>query len=112
VSCGNGGHNVLPVGRGKPPIRAPQVIQTGRGADEVVFENYDDQHYGYLRVVVNAAQLRIEYHSASDGPNAKAPDDSVTVDLATRKIAHYAANDLGHPAAGRAIRQKRKRAGS
>jgi hypothetical protein len=110
VSCGNGGHNVLPVaGRGKPPIRAPQVVQAAsRGVDQVVFENYDDQHYGYLRVIVTSAQLRIEYHSASDGPNAKAPDDSVTIDLATRTIAHFAANDLGHPAAARAVRQKKK----
>jgi hypothetical protein len=110
VSCGNGGHNVLPIaGRGKPPIRAPQVIQApSRGVDQVVFENYDDQNYGYLRVVVNAAQLRIEYHSASDGANAKAPDDSVTIDLGTRMIAHFVASDLGHPAAARAVRKKKK----
>jgi hypothetical protein len=110
VSCGNGGHNVLPVaGRGKPPIRVPQVIQAAsRGVDQVVFENYDDQNYGYLRVVVNAAQLRIEYHSASDGANAKAPDDSVTIDLGTRMIAHFVASDLGHPAAARAARKKKK----
>src|SRR5579863_4490133 len=110
VSCGNGGHNVLPVaGRGKPPIRVPQVIQAAsRGVDQVVFENYDDQNYGYLRVVVNAAQLRIEYHSASDAANAKAPDDSVTIDLGTRMIAHFVASDLGHPAAARAARKKKK----
>ena len=44
-------------------------------------ENYDDQDYGYLRVVVTATQLRIEYHPASDGEAAKTPDDFVTVDL-------------------------------
>jgi hypothetical protein len=85
------------------------VIQApSRGVDQVVFENYDDQNYGYLRVVVNAAQLRIEYHSASDGANAKAPDDSVTIDLGTRMIAHFVASDLGHPAAARAVRKKKK----
>ena len=112
VSCGNGGHNVMPIGgHGSPPIRAPQIVQKGRGVDQVVFENYDDKNYGYLRAVVTEAQLRIEYHAASDGPHSKAPDDSVTIDIATRKIAAFAASDLGHPAAASAIRQKRKRVG-
>jgi hypothetical protein len=61
--CGNGGHNVTPLtGQGAAPLRAPQVIQPARGnTDQVVLENYDDQGYGYMRVVVTAAQLRIEY---------------------------------------------------
>ena len=33
------------------------------------------QDYGYLRLVVSATQLRIEYHPASDGTAAKTPDD-------------------------------------
>jgi hypothetical protein len=74
------------------------VIQkAGDGTDLVVLENYDDQDYGYLRVVVTDKQLRIEYHPASDGTWTKAPDDSVTVDLITRKLVHYDAKDLGHP---------------
>jgi hypothetical protein len=97
VSCGNGGHNVQRLTRkGSAPLRTPQIIQKAQGnTDQVVFENYDDLNYGYLRVVVTAAQLRIEYHAASDGPDVKAPDDSVTVDLATRKLAHFVATDLG-----------------
>jgi hypothetical protein len=63
-----------------------------------VLENYDDQDYGYLRVVVASAQLRIEYHPASDGAGAKTPDDFVTVDLNSRKLVHFTANDLGRPA--------------
>jgi len=54
-------------------------------ADKVTLENYDDGDYGYLRVIVTAAQLRIEYHPAGDGSGAKTPDDFVTVDLATRE---------------------------
>jgi hypothetical protein len=69
-----------------------------------VLENYDDTNYGYLRVVVTATQLRIEYHSASDGPNTKAPNDYVTIDLASRKVSHFAAADLGTPKAAQAIR--------
>jgi hypothetical protein len=39
-----------------------------------------------MRIVVNATQLRIEYHPASDDDTAKTPDDMVIVDLATRQI--------------------------
>jgi hypothetical protein len=59
------------------------------GGDSVTFESYDFTNYGYLRVIVNAAQLRMEYHPASDGEDSKTPDDFVTVDLATRKIVHF-----------------------
>ena len=57
--------------------------------DTVTFENYDDKSYGYLRILVNAQQLRIEYHPASDGPTTKTPDDSVTVDLKTGTLTVY-----------------------
>ena len=70
------------------PYRAPTVIQAAKhGKDLVQLENYDDQDFGYLRVVVTETQLRIEYHPASDGPAAKTPDDIVAVDLKTRKLA-------------------------
>jgi hypothetical protein len=59
------------------------------GTDLLVFENYDDQDYGYARIIVDAKQLRIEYHPASDTGAAKTPDDFVTVDLATRSLVHY-----------------------
>ena len=55
----------------------------------VTFENYDDQDYGYLRMIATATQLRIEYHPASDGSGAKTPDDSVTIDLQSRQIVHF-----------------------
>jgi hypothetical protein len=109
VVCGNGGHNLVPLTRaGAPPLRTPQVIQTaGGGADQIVFENYDSLNYGYLRIVVTAAQLRIEYHPASDAAQAKTPDDAVTVDLRSRKLAQFAARDLGWPRAARAVRRTR-----
>ena len=109
ISCGNGGHNVQPlVQHGGTPMRAPQIIQAaGANTDQVVLENYDDQNYGYLRVVATDTQLRIEYHPASDGAGTKTPDDAVTVDLKARKLAHFQANDLGHPQAARKIRAMR-----
>jgi hypothetical protein len=113
VICGNGGHNAQPLTRGNtPPPRTPQIIQAaGNGADQVVLENYDAApgHFGYLRLIVDDSQLRIEYHPAGDGAGAKTPDDFITVDLKTRTIAAYIPNDLGAPAAARTIRQKVKR---
>jgi hypothetical protein len=106
IVCGNGGHNVQRLtANGQPPLRAPQLIQAASdNTDAVTLENYDDQNYGYLRMVVNDAQLRIEYHSASDGPRTKAPDDYVTVDLKGRKVAHFQARDLGMTKQAAAIR--------
>ena len=86
--AGGGGHNVTRLTRKNAgALRTPMTVQAGN--DAVVLENYDDQNYGYLRIIVNAAQLRIEYHPASDGAGQKTPDDSVTVDLASRTIVVY-----------------------
>ena len=106
VVCGNGGHNLVSLNRaGAPPLRTPQILQSaGPGADQVVLENYDCLNYGYLRVLATATQLRIEYHPAADGAGAKTPDDTVTVDLATRRAVQFAARDLGWPRAARAVR--------
>ena len=109
VVAGNGGHNVTRLKRSKKaggpptksadssetggasryesPYRAPTVIQeASRGNDLVKLDNYDDQDFGYLRVVVTDEQLRIEYHPASDTGAAKTPDDIVAVDLKSRKL--------------------------
>jgi len=91
VVAGNGGHAIQPLTqRGTPTLRTPAVqASLSNGSDQVVFENYDDADYGYLRIIADAQQLRIEYHPASDGAAAKTPDDSVTVDLASYKIVPY-----------------------
>jgi len=91
VVAGNGGHAIQRLtSKGMATLRTPAVqAPLSNGDDQVVFENYDDSEYGYLRIIANQAQLRIEYHPSSDGESAKTPDDSVTVDLATRKIVPY-----------------------
>jgi hypothetical protein len=99
VICGNSGHNVqrLQAPKGSSALRTPQTIVSKTADDDAVtFENYDDTDYGYLRVIVDPQQLRIEYHPASDGLNSKTPDDSVTIDLATRKFVPYTPNNLGY----------------
>jgi len=46
--------------------------------------SYDDTHYGYMRVIVNATRLRIEFHPGKDGGTTKMPDDAFTLDLKAR----------------------------
>jgi hypothetical protein len=88
---GNGGHGLTALNSGQT-IRTPQsmpVFAQPEANDTVTFESYDDKNYGYTRILVNAAQLRIEYHPASDGATTKTPDDSVTIDLASGTLAPY-----------------------
>jgi hypothetical protein len=89
--CGNGGHALMCLTKkGEPALRVPMDQPTlSDGSDKATFENYDFTDYGYLRIVVNKKQLRIEYHPASDGGDSKTPDDFVTVDLASRKLVHF-----------------------
>jgi hypothetical protein len=93
VIGGNGGHAVNRLTNSASPIlRTPlreKSQELKNGSDQVVLENYDDRDYGYLRIVVDPLQLRIEYHPQADGANAKTPDDSVTVNLQERKLVHY-----------------------
>jgi hypothetical protein len=91
IVAGNGGHAVARLThRGMPALRAPVSQPTlSDGTDSIVLENYDDQEFGYLRLIADDSQLRIEYHPASDGPDAKTADDWATVDLKTRKIVHF-----------------------
>jgi hypothetical protein len=88
--CGNGGHGLAKLRqKGISALRTPQPLDVPQGSDKVILENYDDEDFGYLRLVVTATQLRIEYHPASDGTGAKTPDDFVTVDLAKRQLVHF-----------------------
>jgi hypothetical protein len=107
IICGNGGHNVRKLqASGGLPLRCPQILQPKTASDDqVTFENYDDTNYGYLRVIVDPKQLRIEYHPASDGIGVKTPDDSVTIDMTSRTRVTYTPNNLGYPARAEKIRQ-------
>jgi hypothetical protein len=91
VVCGDGGHNVNPLVRGSKG-KGPQ--EPGFGIDVsyldtkpaistggLLLEKYDDSSYGYLRVIVDAAQLRIGYHQVGKAPLAQSRFDLVTVDI-------------------------------
>ena len=77
--AGCGGHSPLASMRGT--YRTPYKID-----DTLTLESYDDTDYGYLRVLVNAQTLTIEFHPQSDRGVTKTPDDTVTVNLQTRVI--------------------------
>ncbi|HTW46220.1 MAG TPA: metallophosphoesterase [Acidobacteriaceae bacterium] len=79
IVAGCGGHAPLSAMRGT--YRTPYKIDS-----TLTLESYDDSHYGYLRITVNAQTMRIEFHPEEDGAVTKTPDDQVTVDLATRTI--------------------------
>ncbi|HUB17712.1 MAG TPA: metallophosphoesterase [Acidobacteriaceae bacterium] len=77
--AGCGGHSPLEVMRGT--YRTPYPIDS-----TLTLESYDGTDYGYLRIIVNATTLTIEFHPQSDGSTTKTPDDVVTVDLATHTV--------------------------
>lgn len=77
--AGCGGHSPLSAMRGT--YRTPYKID-----DTLTLESYDDTHYGYLRVTVNAETMTVEFHPQSDGGVTKTPDDTVTIDLLTRAL--------------------------
>jgi len=75
IVCGNSGHNVSRLTqKNNAPIRTPKKV-----SNEIIFENYDDKNYGYLRIIVDKDTLRIEYHD--DNPDQKTDSDAVTVQL-------------------------------
>ena len=92
VVCGNGGHpplQKLSVDTTlRTPIAMPGFAQPER-KDTVTLDNYDFKSFGYLRVVVDTKQLRVEFHPEGDGVTAKTPDDFVTVQLNTGTLIHY-----------------------
>jgi Calcineurin-like phosphoesterase len=79
VIAGCGGHSPLSTMRGT--FRTPLKID-----DTLTLESYDDSDFGYLRIVVTATTLTIEFHPEADGGTTKTPDDTVTVNLATRAL--------------------------
>ena len=75
IVCGNSGHNVSRLTKkDNLPLRTPNKVN-----DELIFENYDDKNYGYLRITCDAKTIRIEYHDCDS--DQKSESDAVTVNL-------------------------------
>ncbi len=78
--AGHGGHGLDAIRKvNGAAIRVPYIVD-----DTLTLENYDDAHYGFLRVTVDAATMRIEYHQAGAGTGT--PADTVSIDLGTRTV--------------------------
>lgn len=69
--AGCGGHS--PLSTMRATYRTPYKIDS-----TLTLESYDDKNYGYLRLLVNATTLRIEFHPQADGGVTKTPNDDVT----------------------------------
>jgi hypothetical protein len=80
IVAGCGGHN--PLSPMRTTLRTPYPINS-----TLTLNSVDDAHYGYLRMVVNATTLTVEFHPESDGGTTKTPDDTVTVNLAAHTVA-------------------------
>jgi len=92
IVCGDGGHNVNTLVRGRQG-QVPR--EPGNGVDvgyldsnpaiqigtPLLLEKHDDTKYGYLRVSVDAKQLRIGFHQAGGGSLPQSRFDMVTVQL-------------------------------
>ncbi len=95
IISGNGGHNLVPIV--KHERSAPNSIpEPGSRVDYIdsnpaveatglTFEQYDDKHYGYLRITVNSSKLHVEYH-ATAGAAPLPSVDMVDVDLDSHTI--------------------------
>lgn len=79
IVAGCGGHSPLSSMRGT--YRTPYKIDA-----TLTLESYDDTDHGYLRVVVNAKTMRVEFHPQHDTGITKTPDDVVTITLATHTV--------------------------
>ena len=97
VVCGSGGHNINPLLR-STRSGTPGVPENGAnasylevdpavGVTGLTLEKYDDRNYGYLRISVDAHQLRIGFHQATRGPLLQSRYDLVVVNLATHTLA-------------------------
>jgi hypothetical protein len=77
--AGCGGHS--PLAKMRATYRTPYKID-----NTLTLESYDDTDYGYLRVIVNATTMSIEFHPQSDGGTTKTPNDTVTITLASHTV--------------------------
>jgi hypothetical protein len=79
IVAGCGGY--APLEKMNGTYRTPYPIDS-----TLTLESYDGTDYGYLRVIVTATTLTVEFHPQSDGGTTKTPDDTVTVTLATHTV--------------------------
>ena len=80
IVAGCGGHS--PLSKMTGSYRTPYVVDS-----TLTLESYDTTDFGYLRVIVSATTMTVEFHPESDGTTVKTPNDVVTITLATHAVA-------------------------
>jgi hypothetical protein len=95
IVCGDGGHNVNKLVQARRGQNS-QEPENGSKVDYLdansaiggglVLEKYDDTNYGYLRISVDAEQLRIGFHEVTSRSLLQSRFDLVTVDLASHTM--------------------------
>jgi hypothetical protein len=96
IVCGDGGHNVnkMVQGRAGVPGQEPNNgtnvnymdVKPAVKASGLLIEKYDDTNYGYLRIAVDAQQLRIGFNQVGNASLSQSSFDLVTVDLETHTM--------------------------
>ncbi len=97
IVCGDGGHNVNPLVRGKKGHPAEEPHPGSRvdylesrnaeiKAKELWLEKYNDTNYGYLRIHVDEKELAIGFHQVGASTLAQSRYDMVTLNLADQKM--------------------------
>jgi hypothetical protein len=96
IICGDGGHNVNKLVKGKRghPAQEPYFgvnvdyleSKPAVQAKSLVLNHYDDTNYGYLRITVDKTHLRIGFQQVGTVSIPQSRVDMVTVDLVSRTI--------------------------
>ena len=96
IICGDGGHNVNKLVKSKRGQLAREPYfgvnvdylesKPSVKAKSLVLKHYDDTNYGYLRITVDKAHLRIGFQQVGQTSIPQSRVDMVTVELASRTI--------------------------
>jgi hypothetical protein len=115
--CGDGGHGLQSLVRAHlgAPAREPadgtdvSYLDSGAVVDSMglVLERSDDNTYGYLRVLVDAASLTLSFYRVAASEPAAAPADTVTVGLATHTLTEGGPTSANRPHAKRPGKTRR-----
>ena len=95
IICGDGGHNVNRVVKGKHGQAGPEPnfgadvkyleVNPAVTVQDLILKHYDDTNYGYLRVTVDKQRLQIGFHQVGKAlPQSRI--DMVTVDLGKHQV--------------------------
>ena len=96
IICGDGGHNVNRMVRGRkghpaqePPFGISVKYLDSKpvvASNDLILKHYDDQNYGYLRISVDESHLRIGFQHVGGPSVFQSRADMVTVELKSHTV--------------------------